>query len=193
MDHTQSFHSPLTPVVKRISPFSRHIDWIQSCLSWISSIRKPQCCSPMSQKRKMEKRPFTQTLQWRVPHTSMRKQTHASAESAHFAFCRRHSSCSWSLSGTESIVSLASSKRLLQPLTPRPVGNAAILGLPQELELRGSQFQVATLILFIPFILLEVPSNIIMKKTRPYLWLSVLMVGCGERSTECFDEQGCNN
>lgn len=59
------------------------------------------------------------------------------------------------------------------------IGNAAIQGLPEELHLVGSQFNVATMILFVPFILLEIPSNIALKKTKPYLWLPFLMLGCG--------------
>ena len=59
------------------------------------------------------------------------------------------------------------------------IGNAAIQGQPQDLQLTGSMFNVALLILFIPFILLEVPSNLVMKQVRPSTWLSTLLFGCG--------------
>lgn len=59
------------------------------------------------------------------------------------------------------------------------IGNAAIQGLPQDLQLTGSMFNVALLILFIPFILLEIPSNLVMKQIRPSTWLSALLFGCG--------------
>lgn len=59
------------------------------------------------------------------------------------------------------------------------IGNAAIQGLPEDLALIGHQFNVALLILFIPFILLEIPSNLVMKRLDPSTWLSVLLFGCG--------------
>lgn len=59
------------------------------------------------------------------------------------------------------------------------IGNAAIQGLPQDLQLTGSMFNVVLLILFIPFILLEIPSNLVMKQIRPSTWLSALLFGCG--------------
>lgn len=59
------------------------------------------------------------------------------------------------------------------------IGNASIQGLPEDLHLVGNQFNVAVMILFVPFILLEIPSNIALKKTKPYLWLPFLMLGCG--------------
>lgn len=60
------------------------------------------------------------------------------------------------------------------------IGNANIEGLPQELHLSGSQYNVALLIFFVPYILLEVPSNIIMKKVAPSTWLSLLLFLWGE-------------
>ncbi|CAG8954286.1 hypothetical protein HYFRA_00005907 [Hymenoscyphus fraxineus] len=72
------------------------------------------------------------------------------------------------------------------------IGNAKIQGLQKDLKLSGSQYNVALLIFFVPYILLEVgflhfihvpivladsvkvPSNIAMKKVRPSTWLSGL-------------------
>lgn len=59
------------------------------------------------------------------------------------------------------------------------IGNAKIQGLTKELNMHGTDFNVATLILFIPFILFEIPENLILKKLKPYQWLSFLMFGCG--------------
>lgn len=59
------------------------------------------------------------------------------------------------------------------------IGNAVIQGLPEDLALVGHQFNVALLILFIPFILLEIPSNLVMKRVNPSTWLSVALFGCG--------------
>lgn len=69
------------------------------------------------------------------------------------------------------------------------IGNAAIQGIPQDLQLTGSMFNVALLILFVPFILLEVPSNLVMKQLRPSTWLSVLLFGCGRFPTDRSNNQ----
>ncbi|OQO05910.1 hypothetical protein B0A48_10006 [Cryoendolithus antarcticus] len=59
------------------------------------------------------------------------------------------------------------------------IGNAKIQGMAKDIDLRGTKYNVALLILFIPFILLEIPSNLVMKKLRPSIWLSALLFGCG--------------
>nr|OQO18211.1 hypothetical protein B0A51_13371 [Rachicladosporium sp. CCFEE 5018] len=59
------------------------------------------------------------------------------------------------------------------------IGNAKIQGMAKDIDLRGTNYNVALLILFIPFILLEIPSNLVMKKLRPSIWLSALLFGCG--------------
>jgi MFS family permease len=55
------------------------------------------------------------------------------------------------------------------------IGNAKIQGLTKDLHMTGTQYNVASMILFVPYILLEVPSNIIIKKIAPSVWLSGLM------------------
>jgi MFS family permease len=55
------------------------------------------------------------------------------------------------------------------------IGNARIQGLLPELHMTAAQYNVASMILFPPYILLEVPSNIIIKRVPPSLWLSGLM------------------
>ena len=55
------------------------------------------------------------------------------------------------------------------------IGNAKIQGLTKDLHMSGTQYNVASMILFVPYILLEVPSNIILKKVAPSMWLSGLM------------------
>lgn len=59
------------------------------------------------------------------------------------------------------------------------IGNAKIQGLTEDLNMSGTDFNVALLILFVPFILFEIPSNFIMKKLNPSTWLSFLLLGCG--------------
>ena len=55
------------------------------------------------------------------------------------------------------------------------IGNAKIQGLTKDLHMSGTQYNVASMILFVPYILLEVPSNIVLKKVAPSMWLSGLM------------------
>ncbi|KAI9843963.1 MAG: hypothetical protein M1837_006004 [Sclerophora amabilis] len=55
------------------------------------------------------------------------------------------------------------------------IGNARIEGLEEELQMAGSDYNVALQIFFVPYILLEVPSNIILKRIAPSTWLSSIM------------------
>jgi MFS family permease len=55
------------------------------------------------------------------------------------------------------------------------IGNAKIQGLTKDLHMSGTQYNVASMILFVPYILLEVPSNIVLRKVAPSMWLSGLM------------------
>jgi hypothetical protein len=59
------------------------------------------------------------------------------------------------------------------------IGNAPIIGLEKDLHMRGNNFNVALLVSFVPYVLLEVPSNILMKRIQPSMWLSGLMFGWG--------------
>lgn len=53
------------------------------------------------------------------------------------------------------------------------IGNAAVFGLPTELGLKGTQYNVALTIFFVPYILFEIPSNVVLKKIKPHRFLSV--------------------
>lgn len=55
------------------------------------------------------------------------------------------------------------------------VANAAVFGLAKDLGLHGHQYQTALTIFFVPYILFEIPSNIILKKLKPHVWLSLCM------------------
>ena len=57
---------------------------------------------------------------------------------------------------------------------------ARIQGLEDDLKMKGNQFNIALLVFFIPYVLFEVPSNIILRKVAPSTWLSVIM-GCWGR------------
>lgn len=49
----------------------------------------------------------------------------------------------------------------------------------KDLDMEGkhaSRYNIALFIFFIPYILFEVPSNLILKKLAPSTWLSLIMV-----------------
>ena len=50
------------------------------------------------------------------------------------------------------------------------IGNAAVFGLKEDLHLGGVEYNVALTIFFVPYILCEIPSNLILKKLRPRVW-----------------------
>ncbi|KAM3561676.1 hypothetical protein ARSEF4850_003098 [Beauveria asiatica] len=59
------------------------------------------------------------------------------------------------------------------------IGNARLYGLEQDLHLSSSQFQVAVSIFFVPYLLFEVPSNLVLKLLTPRRWLAVLALSWG--------------
>lgn len=59
------------------------------------------------------------------------------------------------------------------------VGNAKVAGLTDDLNIVGLQYNGVVSIFFVPYTLLEVPSNIILKLTRPSLWISCLLFSWG--------------
>ena len=64
------------------------------------------------------------------------------------------------------------------------IGNARLQGLEEDLHMArdGPDFNIALFMFFIPYILLEVPSNILLMKIRPTVWLSSIMLGWGVQS-----------
>ncbi|KAL4989605.1 major facilitator superfamily domain-containing protein [Aspergillus falconensis] len=69
---------------------------------------------------------------------------------------------------------------LISHLDRANIGNAKILGLTEDLGLSGIQYNVALSLFFIPYVLLEVPSNILLKRfTRPSVYLGTLIVTWG--------------
>ena len=64
------------------------------------------------------------------------------------------------------------------------IGNARIQGLEKDLHMKGQDYSIALFMFFIPYILLEVPSNILLKKVRPSVWLSGIMFFWGQSSRQ---------
>lgn len=63
------------------------------------------------------------------------------------------------------------------------IGNARIFGMEKELNMHGNMYQIAVAVLFIPYILIEVPSNLVIKKFRPSRWLPFITISWGIVST----------
>ncbi|KAL1962839.1 hypothetical protein VTN77DRAFT_9114 [Rasamsonia byssochlamydoides] len=59
------------------------------------------------------------------------------------------------------------------------IGNARIQGLEKDLHMAGNDYNIALFIFFVPYILCEVPSNLILRSVAPSTWLSVIMLGWG--------------
>ncbi|KAI5778869.1 major facilitator superfamily domain-containing protein [Geopyxis carbonaria] len=59
------------------------------------------------------------------------------------------------------------------------ISNAVIFGLQEDLGLTGVQYNTALTIFFVPYILFELPSNMLLKRLRPHVWLSICMFGFG--------------
>jgi MFS family permease len=56
------------------------------------------------------------------------------------------------------------------------ISNANVFGLSQELGLtKNNKFNTALVIFFVPYVLFEIPSNVLLKKFKPHVWLSCCM------------------
>lgn len=53
------------------------------------------------------------------------------------------------------------------------------MSMPEDLNLYGDRANIALLVFYIPYVLFEIPSNIIMKKLKPHVWLSSCIVAFG--------------
>ena len=56
------------------------------------------------------------------------------------------------------------------------IGNARLQGLEKDLKMKGQDYNVALFIFFVPYILFEVPSNLVIRKIAPSTWLSSIMI-----------------
>ncbi|KAI1105327.1 putative allantoate permease [Jackrogersella minutella] len=59
------------------------------------------------------------------------------------------------------------------------ISNALTMSLPQELGLTAQQPNTALAVFFVPYIIFEIPSNVLMKKFTPHIWLSLCILGFG--------------
>jgi hypothetical protein len=63
------------------------------------------------------------------------------------------------------------------------VGNAAIIGLKEDLGLTAEQYNLCLTIFFIPYSLFEIPSNLMLKVLKPSKWIGIMMVTWGTIAT----------
>ncbi|KAH8689165.1 major facilitator superfamily domain-containing protein [Talaromyces proteolyticus] len=59
------------------------------------------------------------------------------------------------------------------------LGNVAVLGIVPELKLGKNGLNIALQVFFVPYILFDIPSNILLKKFRPSTWISILTFSWG--------------
>jgi len=61
-------------------------------------------------------------------------------------------------------------------LTKKSIGNAKVAGMMEDLNLSSSEYSLALVVFFISYVLFEVPSNLILSKTRPSLYIPGIMI-----------------
>ncbi|KAI9735848.1 MAG: hypothetical protein M1834_001313 [Cirrosporium novae-zelandiae] len=59
------------------------------------------------------------------------------------------------------------------------IGNAKLYGLESDLHLSASQYQLSVSLLFIPYLLSELPSNLVLKRLRPSRWIAFIATSWG--------------
>ncbi|EHY54946.1 putative transporter [Exophiala dermatitidis] len=59
------------------------------------------------------------------------------------------------------------------------IGNARLYGLEDDLGLSTNQYQLCVSILFVTYVICELPSNLVLKTMKPSRWLAFLAVGWG--------------
>lgn len=68
---------------------------------------------------------------------------------------------------------------LLSFLDRGNIGNAKIEGLTEDLHMTGPQYNWCLTVFFFTYAAFEVPSNLLLKRLRPSLWLPTIMVAWG--------------
>ncbi|RXW25479.1 hypothetical protein EST38_g296 [Candolleomyces aberdarensis] len=68
---------------------------------------------------------------------------------------------------------------LLSFLDRTNIGNARLANLERDLGMEGLDYNIALAVFFPWYVAAEIPSNIMMKRTSPSLWLCIIMIGWG--------------
>jgi MFS family permease len=59
------------------------------------------------------------------------------------------------------------------------IANAKVYGLVGDLGLTGNQYNTCLTIFFVPYVVFEIPSNLLLKRFSPRVWLSICCIGFG--------------
>jgi MFS family permease len=59
------------------------------------------------------------------------------------------------------------------------IGNARLYGLEKDLGMAGNQYQTAVSLLFVTYILSELPSNLVIKRFKPSRWIAFITTSWG--------------
>lgn len=68
---------------------------------------------------------------------------------------------------------------LLSFLDRGNIGNAKIAGMQDDLHLSGPEYNLCATVFFFTYCLFEIPSNLLLKRFRPSIWLPGIMVAWG--------------
>ena len=63
------------------------------------------------------------------------------------------------------------------------IGNAAVVGLEEELKLKSTDFNIVLAVFYVPYICVDVPSNLVLKYFKAGYYLPALLIGWGLCST----------
>ncbi|KAF9167629.1 hypothetical protein DFQ26_003785 [Actinomortierella ambigua] len=77
------------------------------------------------------------------------------------------------------LIPLLSVLYLLSFLDRVNIGNAKVAGIEQSIGLKPTEYNWALSIFFIGYIIAEIPSNIMLKKVGPRIWISIVMLAWG--------------
>ncbi|CAG9990765.1 unnamed protein product [Clonostachys byssicola] len=59
------------------------------------------------------------------------------------------------------------------------IGNAKIEGLIDDLNMTGQEYNMCLTVFFFTYAAFELPSNLVLKRLRPSIWLPIIMIGVG--------------
>lgn len=68
---------------------------------------------------------------------------------------------------------------LLSFLDRSNIGNAKIQGMDKDLKLKGHEYSMCATVFFFTYAAFEIPSNLLLKRFRPSVWLPAIMVAWG--------------
>lgn len=60
-------------------------------------------------------------------------------------------------------------------LTKTSIGNAKVAGMADDLELSSNEYSLSLVIFFISYVIFEIPSNLILSRSRPSIYIPTIM------------------